>query len=610
MSNSHLTDRDAPVYARVSHASQGSIPGQINWAKGYGKANDFSIVWDGGAGRPFYDDGLSGDDSNRPGLARLVALFRERHAAGRPLRRLIVWHLNRISRSDALDTFALYAELRRYGLRWIHTRDRTVDLHNAMDRTLLGIEQDHQSNPFLKSVATSALSGMVDVVKAGYWVGRVPLGYKLEAAGPRYEEAATGDDRKKRRRRSGRLVIDPATGPLIVELFRRYSEGGSTTDLAAWLTTQVKPRRARAWCAQTVRQLLLNEVYVGTVVFGKRAQGKHAWLTDGDGGISTDHDAGRVRGAIVLRGAAPAIVDEATFAVCRGRLAKGRSRGRAKDRLPLPLAGLGRCGHCGGPLMAPNAYLPYSKRQTPRLACANATRYQRGKAGNCPHGTTSTPHDPVLTEVLRLIGEEVLAGDFPERVTRDVEGHAAERLARQRKERANLEGRVGELEAALARSAYRLATAPDDMIAALQDGIRQAREELNGLRQRLVALEADRPPEGLPIDPAKVRAFFDACRKAVAVKVDGPQAGALLNRLLCAITENFTLYFKRDRRGRATPDYVEVTLPAWISSALARSVCSSSAAGSSPPRCTPSGHSAGPCPPEPTGHRRGAAATD
>src|SRR5262249_23440714 len=156
--------------------------------------------------------------------------------------------------------------------------------------------------------------------------------------GPRYEQAAGGEVKKKRRR-SGKLVIDPVTGPVVVELFRRYAEGGSTTDLAVWLTTQVKPREAGGWGAQTGRQILPNEVYVGTVVFGKRPQGKHAWRTEG-GGVSTDRDdASAVSGVLVFRKLAPALVDEATFAVCRERLATGRKRGRAKDRLPLPLAG-------------------------------------------------------------------------------------------------------------------------------------------------------------------------------------------------------------------------------------------------------------------------------
>ena len=121
--------------------------------------------------------------------------------------------------------------------------------------------------------------------------------------------------------------------------------------------------------------------------------------------------------------------------------------------------------------------------------------------GVCAHGTSATPHDAVLAKVLRLISEEVLTGDFPERVTRDVESHAAEARARRGAETERLTKRIGELEASLARAAYRLATVADDMVSAVQEGIRQAREE-QAKREGKKPEEIDPDIKGLNFDPS------------------------------------------------------------------------------------------------------------
>src|SRR5262249_1967068 len=147
------------------------------------------------------DDGVKGDSLVRPGLTEVEAIFAREQKAGRPVSRLLVWHPDRLSRADTLDAFALLARLRERGLRWAGTHGRTIDLYDPLDRTLLGIQQDHQSHVFLKKLGADTLRGMHDLAAAGHQMGRAPLGYRKAAVG----HSKVGEDGKRKRRRSGKL---------------------------------------------------------------------------------------------------------------------------------------------------------------------------------------------------------------------------------------------------------------------------------------------------------------------------------------------------------------------------------------------------------------------
>src|SRR5262245_8327494 len=119
MSKKHSTKRKpaaAPaaarcvIYCRTSDPGQSTVPEQERWARGVAEVRGWPVA------AAVVDEGLSGDDQTRPGLARLEAVFAQNHAAGVPVARLVVWHTNRLSRSDTLDAFEVLARLRRLGL--------------------------------------------------------------------------------------------------------------------------------------------------------------------------------------------------------------------------------------------------------------------------------------------------------------------------------------------------------------------------------------------------------------------------------------------------------------------------------------------------------------
>jgi DNA invertase Pin-like site-specific DNA recombinase len=547
MSRNHSTTSErCVIYCRVSDPGQSTVKEQVRWGRELATSKGWPVA------AVVRDEGLSGDDLTRPGLVELEKVFASNHSAGCPVTRLLVHKTNRLSRSDTLDAFAILARLRHVGLRHVVTAERTIDLANRLDRTLYALEQDHTNNPFLQTMAVDVLNGMAEVSQAGFWVGRTPLGYRLERK--------PGEHGAGKRHRSGRLVIDPETAPIIVELFERYAAGASTTFLAAWLTKRVKPPHAPAWSAQTVRELLLNQTYAGTRIFGRRPRGKHAMMTaKGQAAPTATSGETDAPGVLVLRDAVPAIIGPELFARVQALLTGGRRRGYHKADQPLPLSGLGKCGTCGGPLHA--AVQRKGKRPSwHRLICANRHRYGREA---CPDGSTGFSHDDVLKTIMQLLAETLLEDGAAERMTRLAEERAGESERQTQANRDALLRRLADLDASLSRSQVRLVQVAEDMVGDVEAGIRRLRQ------QRAEAqAELDRQQEEQTVrsemDPKRFRLFWERCRDAYAIFQRGPSYPPSLRPLLVELLDGFTVHFRRDKKGQSTPDRVDVELPKWL----------------------------------------------
>jgi hypothetical protein len=380
---------------------------------------------------------------------------------------------------------------------------------------------------------------------------------------------------REERRKSGRLVIDPETAPIVLALFERYAAGESTTDLARWLTLRVRPPSAERWSAQTVRQVLMNEVYAGVRTFGRRGRGKHVRLAAA-GPIPQDPERGEANldGALVGRDESLVLVPPELFRDVQTRLAKGRRRGHHKAAQPLPLSGLGKCGACGGPLHAVWAWATHKQRKgrppkrvkVRRLICANRNRYG---VEACPDGSTGCSHDHVLATVFDLLAGNLLRDGALERLALLAEERAGESRRRRAAGRAALLRRLADLEGKLVRAQRRLAEVDPDMLEDCQAGIRQLRQERDEARAQAEKLDAEQEVAA-EVDPARARAFWETCRKAHDLFRQGGDHPPSLRPLLAELIEGFTLHWKRDFRGRATPSRVDVELPRWLT-LLARS---------------------------------------
>jgi Resolvase, N terminal domain/Recombinase/Recombinase zinc beta ribbon domain len=94
-----------------------------------------------------------------------------------------------------------------------------------------------------------------------------------------------------RRRRDGRLEPDPATGPVVTELFRRRADGATYIELRAWLEREnVRPPRSPRWRNQTLHWIFVNRKYLGEVRYGPHVKaGAHPPLTDAATWVGAQH---------------------------------------------------------------------------------------------------------------------------------------------------------------------------------------------------------------------------------------------------------------------------------------------------------------------------------
>lgn len=141
--------------------------------------------------------------------------------------------------------------------------------------------------------------------------GTPPLGYDI------------GDDRK--------YIINEVEADSVKIIFKMYLEGVGYRRITEYLDSLGRlNKKKRAFKTISVRDILLNEKYTGTFVFGKKDA--HGKLTGKE---------------IKIENGMPAIIDKETFLKVQSKI-KVRSVGaRSKAIKPYLLTGYCTCGECG-----------------------------------------------------------------------------------------------------------------------------------------------------------------------------------------------------------------------------------------------------------------------
>lgn len=147
--------------------------------------------------------------------------------------------------------------------------------------------------------------------------------------------------------RDGKLVICPEEAATVRRIFDAYASGSSYKAIIDELNRDgIKTKRGGAFGSNSLHDLLHNEKYIGTLVYGKS-------LHAADGTRNTHGDSGK---AIRLENAIPAIIDQELFAAVQRRMAgnKRASGGRPATNREYPLKGKVFCGDCKSPMAINN----------------------------------------------------------------------------------------------------------------------------------------------------------------------------------------------------------------------------------------------------------------
>ncbi|MFN0121561.1 MAG: recombinase family protein, partial [Blastocatellia bacterium] len=278
----------------------------------------------------FQDDGWTGKNLKRPGLARL------REAAARQeFDCLLITSPDRLARSHYSQTLLL-EEFRELGCT-VHFLDHPVTQDAAGQLTLQirGAVSEYE-----RTLITDRMRrGRLAKLKAGMMLpwAKPPYGYRLDPDRPR----------------DPRLVrLDDVQAAAVREIFARYLEPRTTLRSLALELQQrgvATPRGQAIWHLGTLRGILTNPVYIGRVYAGreqpKPVVGRHS-ATHPVGNRSFTYVPAPVEDWILVT-RVPALVSEEEFTQTQEKLRINQMRAHRNNKTSdYLLRALVSCGHC------------------------------------------------------------------------------------------------------------------------------------------------------------------------------------------------------------------------------------------------------------------------
>ncbi|MFC1860130.1 recombinase family protein [Chloroflexota bacterium] len=373
----NIESKRAVIYARVSSERQDvelSISAQLRALRDYAHRSNYEIY------REFVDEAESGRSVARPAFKDMIRLARAKQP---PFEIIIVWKLNRFARSRE-DSIIYKSLLRKQGIQVISVNEPLED--TPAGRMLEGIieviDEFYSAN-----LAQDVTRGMRESAMRGYFSGgQPPYGYDITKVKDGIKMRST-------------LIPNPITAPIVKRMYEESLNGKGLREIARGLNHDgILTPKGKIWVGARIHNILSNEAYIGTLVWGKRSQ--------------TD--------SVKVSNAWPTIVEKDVFdrviAVLKSRGPKIIHPRRTVSEYLL--SGLMKCGVCGKSMSGHSA----KSGQFLYYRCSNATK--RG-AAECPGHWIPKPKiegfiidkirncilaEDNLIELVRLTNEELGSG--------------------------------------------------------------------------------------------------------------------------------------------------------------------------------------------------------
>ena len=428
----------AALYARVSSDRQDvdlSVAAQMRALRDYANKNGYAVT------REYVDEAESGRIADRPEFRKMID---EATKADAPFEEILVWKFSRFTRKRE-HAVAFKSMLRRKGVRVVSITEHADDSPTGklMEAIIESVDEFYSEN-----LAQEVLRGMRESASRGFWVGsNVPYGYS---------KVMVQDGAKKR----PTLEIDPDTSPVVKRIFDLSEAGSGLVDITRALNDDgIASPRGRLWGKTSLHKLLVNEAYMGTLLWG---------LNSKDGA-----DPVRVEKAF------PGIVSKTQFQRVGRQLRRRAPKVRHPRRVGSSylLSGLVKCKTCNRALTG-----QFSKGgQFPYYVCQSLIK--RGKeACNTPRLAARRFEEKVVRKIRSNVLTDSNIRALVKIVDEQMDGVASEqrkRLETIQSELANLRRRLDRL--------YDLVETTDMDINDFRPRIRDHRER----QERLEAAEAE-----------------------------------------------------------------------------------------------------------------------
>lgn len=266
----------------------------------------------------YYDTGITGTKAEiRDGLQNLLTACR----IGK-VEHILVKSISRFSRNTT-DCLSIVRELLNIGVTIYFEKENidTGEMESELILSILSSMAEEESASISKNEKWSIQRRMA----AGtFKIGYVPYGYQRDE--------------------NGDMVIEPAEAGVVRFIFRTLLAGNSTDTIASALQHQGIPtRKGGNWSGSTVRDIIVNEKYVGDVLFQK---------TYTDDSFRRHNNHGEVKTYLVSEHHEPIIsrgdFDKANALIRQRGKEKGIVRENGKYQNRFAFSGKIICGICGG----------------------------------------------------------------------------------------------------------------------------------------------------------------------------------------------------------------------------------------------------------------------
>ena len=372
----HKDPISVALYARVSSDRQDvdlSIAAQLRALRDYAGKNGYFVT------REYVDEAESGLIANRPEFRKMIDEASKPEA---PFKEILVWKFSRFTRKRE-HAVAFKSMLRRKGIRVVSITEHADDSPTGklMEAIIESVDEFYSEN-----LAQEVMRGMREAASRGFWITpNTPYGYR---------KVHVQDGPKKR----PKLEIEPGTVAVVQRMFRMAESGKSILDIARTFNGEgIASPGGKLWSKTVVHNMLNNETYTGTLVWGVTAKDKAPPVRVDD--------------------AFPAIVSKSQFTRV-SELLRSRAPSRAHPRRVASsylLSGLVKCRGCRRALSGQDAksgrfsyYVCQSimKRgkgacKTPRL---NARRFEELVVGQIRSNILTEGN---IRDLVRMVDEEM-----------------------------------------------------------------------------------------------------------------------------------------------------------------------------------------------------------
>jgi DNA invertase Pin-like site-specific DNA recombinase len=327
--------------------------------------------------------------ADRPQFRKMLD---EAQGPNAPFQEILVWKFSRFTRKRE-HAVAFKSMLRRRGIRVTSITEHADDTPTGklMEAIIESVDEFYSEN-----LAQEVTRGMREAASRGFFLGsRAPYGYQRVKVDDGGKERPT-------------LEIDPATAPIVQEMFGRSARGQGLKEICNDLHQRRITKSGKRWQKNMLHYVLTNEAYTGTAVWGKTAKD------------------GRTPDPVRVPEAWPAIVSRELFdtvqAGMQARAPKMQSPARVGSKFLL--SGLLQCGVCD------KAYTGQSAKSG-QFAYYVCNKLLREGAGACDarYFNAARMEDAVVENIMVRILDEQTITELVQLVAEEVDAMAEEHAA-------------------------------------------------------------------------------------------------------------------------------------------------------------------------------------